>query len=102
MKKLFFIFAIAITLFGCSDNSSSPQICEKKQLYYEDVVSTRYKDQYYTQWLKEACIDHYEPGFIESQAEYGIIIKPDFDNCSSFDYKYYLTIEECGDIYIKE
>jgi hypothetical protein len=89
MKKLFFIFAIAITLFGCSDNSSSPQICEKKKLYPEDVLGTRYKDYYY-QVMENAC-DHWAYGDGREN-----------DVCAHYNKEYYITIEECGDIYIKE
>ena len=83
MRKLILIAAISSIFFGCSDNSSAPQICELKKLYYSDVMHEPYTE-YQTMWLEKSC-----------QQRIG-------NDCTYYDRDVYITIEECGNIYIKD
>lgn len=74
-------FLILMCLFGCSENSTvAPEyqeVCEDKQLGFEEVQYEPYY-QYYGEWLTNACTS-----------------KRVGEPCTSYNFAYKITINEC-------
>ena len=80
MKYL--LLSIALLCLACSNEVTEPpvyeEVCEDKQLGFDEVQYDAYRDQYYGKWLKEACTSQRlgEP-------------------CTSYNFSYKITINEC-------
>lgn len=73
---------ILMCLFGCSENSTvAPEyqeVCEDKQLGFDEVQHDPYFDLYYESWLNKACTS-----------------KKVGEPCTSYNLAYKITIKEC-------
>lgn len=78
----YILFLIALVCFACSNEVTEPpvyeEVCEDKDLGFNEVQYEPYHDQYYGKWLKEACTSQRvgEP-------------------CTSYNLAYKITINEC-------